>query len=302
MLNKINIIKEDNSNLEVSVLSAFKINNNGIEKSYILTTQNELDQNGLTKLLVCEILNDKLVKIVNDEDWLRVKNVMRSIISGSNDSFTYINYIDEYKAEGEFFRVIAVQNSAETQLINDYKQKKPNEVEVKPIVEEEPISPDVTPAIYPKENPEVSIGAEIIPGIIENKPVEDTSVVSDIPVVDFNNPVIDDTTEDNENITNNLSQEEDASTDEPVFNIEMPTTESTIVSDPVTPSTVTTNDPDNNSARETLIKRITDAVDEYLNNITSSNTSNNDEELEKLKSELEDKNKRLNEIMNLLGR
>ena len=179
MLEKLEITKENGEVLSVDIISAFKISNDNCWKIYCLTTANELDQNGLVKILASEVMGDRLVKITDDKEWMNVKNVMRSIISSSPDSYTYVNVAKNFNATVDFARVIAVQDSAKMQLIDDYNAKKPVEEEhvapAAPVVDE-----SVAPAIYPKENPSVAIGSEIVPGIsIDNSSV---SSVNDIPI------------------------------------------------------------------------------------------------------------------------
>ena len=179
MLEKLEITKENGEVLSVDIISAFKISNDNGWKIYCLTTANELDQNGLVKILASEVMGDRLVKITDDKEWMNVKNVMRSIISSSPDSYTYVNVAKHFNATVDFARVIAVQDSAKMQLIDDYNAKKPVEEEhvapAAPVVDE-----SVAPAIYPKENPSVAIGSEIVPGIsIDNSSV---SSVNDIPI------------------------------------------------------------------------------------------------------------------------
>ena len=123
MLEKLEITKENGEVLSVDIISAFKISNDNGWKIYCLTTANELDQNGLVKILASEVMGDRLVKITDDKEWMNVKNVMRSIISSSPDSYSYVNIAKSFNATVDFARVIAVQDSAKMQLINDYNQK-----------------------------------------------------------------------------------------------------------------------------------------------------------------------------------
>ena len=51
MLEKLEITKENGEVLSVDIISAFKISNDNGWKIYCLTTANELDQNGLVKIL-----------------------------------------------------------------------------------------------------------------------------------------------------------------------------------------------------------------------------------------------------------
>lgn len=345
MLEKLEITKENGEVLSVDIISAFKISVDNGEKTYCLTTANELDQNGLVKILASEVMGDRLVKIIDDKEWMNVKNVMRSIISSSPDSYTYVNVAKHFNATVDFARVIAVQDSAKMQLINDYNAKKPVEEEhvapAAPVVDE-----SVAPAIYPKENPSVAIGSEIVPGIsIDNSSV---SSVNDIPI-------------DNQGIALNAAAdspvvptsdvaapvEESVNpqiTDEPAFSFptpgdvvnnladdvapvvndaapnafDVPTFEDTSAVQPpvdVAPSPVVpkvsasvnvdsnANNIGNDNAKQILVDKIMAAVNEYIASMPKSvDTKDKDEKIASLEQELAEKNKKLDEILSLLGK
>ena len=127
MQEKIELIKSDGEKLTVDLISEFDCDVNGSPKRYVLLTANEIDQNGLVKILASNINGGKLVRIESDDEWAVVKNVMRSIISSSKGDFTYTNTSDSmsFDIEDNYARVIAVQDSAKQALINDYNENKP---------------------------------------------------------------------------------------------------------------------------------------------------------------------------------
>lgn len=336
MLEKLEITKENGEVLSVDIISAFKISNDNGWKIYCLTTANELDQNGLVKILASEVMGDRLVKITDDKEWMNVKNVMRSIISSSPDSYTYVNVAKNFNATVDFARVIAVQDSAKMQLIDDYNAKKPVEEEhvapAAPVVDE-----SVAPAIYPKENPSVAIGSEIVPGIsIDNSSV---SSVNDIPINNqgialnaaADSPVVptsDVAAPTDDGVSHQI-------TDEPAFSFPTP---GDVVNTPVedvepvvteTPTTVdvptfldagsahpVVEDPspvvpeasadvniDNDNAKQILVDKIMAAVNEYIASMSKSvDTKDKDEKIASLEQELTEKNKKLDEILSLLGK
>lgn len=315
MLEKLEITKENGEVLSVDIISAFKISNDNGEKIYCLTTANELDQNGLVKILASEVMGDRLVKITDDKEWMNVKNVMRSIISSSPDSYTYVNVAKHFNATVDFARVIAVQDSAKMQLIDDYNAKKPVEEEhvapAAPVVDE-----SVAPAIYPKENPSVAIGSEIVPGIsIDNSSV---SSVNDIPI---NNqgialnaaadspvvPTLDVAAPTDDGVSHQI-------TDEPAFSfsttVDVPTFLDAsgahpAVDDPspVVPEVSADVNIDNDNAKQILVDKIMAAVNEYIASMPKSvDTKDKDEKIASLEQELTEKNKKLDEILSLLGK
>lgn len=315
MLEKLEITKENGEVLSVDIISAFKISNDNGWKIYCLTTANELDQNGLVKILASEVMGDRLVKITDDKEWMNVKNVMRSIISSSPDSYTYVNVAKNFNATVDFARVIAVQDSAKMQLIDDYNAKKPVEEEhvapAAPVVDE-----SVAPAIYPKENPSVAIGSEIVPGIsIDNSSV---SSVNDIPINNqgialnaaADSPVVptpDVAAPTDDGVSHQI-------TDEPAFSfsttVDVPTFLDASGAQPAVddPSPVVSEvsadvNIDNDNAKQILVDKIMAAVNEYIASMPKSvDTKDKDEKIASLEQELKEKNKKLDEILSLLGK
>ena len=315
MLEKLEITKENGEVLSVDIISAFKISNDNGWKIYCLTTANELDQNGLVKILASEVMGDRLVKITDDKEWMNVKNVMRSIISSSPDSYTYVNVAKNFNATVDFARVIAVQDSAKMQLIDDYNAKKPVEEEhvapAAPVVDE-----SVAPAIYPKENPSVAIGSEIVPGIsIDNSSV---SSVNDIPINNqgialnaaADSPVVptsDVAAPTDDGVSHQI-------TDEPAFSfsttVDVPTFLDASGAQPAVedPSPVVSEvsadvNIDNDNAKQILVDKIMAAVNEYIASMPKSvDTKDKDEKIASLEQELTEKNKKLDEILSLLGK
>ena len=315
MLEKLEITKENGEVLSVDIISAFKISNDNGWKIYCLTTANELDQNGLVKILASEVMGDRLVKITDDKEWMNVKNVMRSIISSSPDSYTYVNVAKNFNATVDFARVIAVQDSAKMQLIDDYNAKKPVEEEhvapAAPVVDE-----SVAPAIYPKENPSVAIGSEIVPGIsIDNSSV---SSVNDIPINNqgialnaaADSPVVptsDVAAPTDDGVSHQI-------TDEPAFSfsttVDVPTFLDASGAHPAVeaPTPVVSEvsadvNIDNDNAKQILVDKIMAAVNEYIASMSKSvDTKDKDEKIASLEQELTEKNKKLDEILSLLGK
>lgn len=170
MIEKIEILKDNNDKLIVDAISAFSIEFNNVGHNFCIATSNELDQNGLVKLLVSEIADSGLIKISDEGLWGEVKNVMRAIISGSTYNYTYIKMPKSIKATNDFSRVIAVQEAAKTQLISDYVAKKPVDNIVAPVSD----SLIDNPAIYPTASENASIGEEVTPGISVEAPTPNT--------------------------------------------------------------------------------------------------------------------------------
>ncbi|MDD2208142.1 MAG: hypothetical protein PHG03_00025 [Bacilli bacterium] len=73
--------------INVELISYFKIISTG--KNYLFYTKNEVVENNLIKMYVTEIIPAGTVFNVSDkmsdEEWTGLKNIMKSILTGSNN-------------------------------------------------------------------------------------------------------------------------------------------------------------------------------------------------------------------------
>lgn len=71
----------DGTKEEVEVLLAFKFNDNN--KEYVVYTKNETDENGNVTIYVSNVTREgniaKLVTVSDDNEWTRIKNVLREL-------------------------------------------------------------------------------------------------------------------------------------------------------------------------------------------------------------------------------
>lgn len=191
MPEKVTLLNEKGESLQSDIVALFNIN----QKKFIITTNNEIDPNGLTVLHVSEVIGDKLNPITDDKDWDATKNVMRSIISGNeNRDFKYEPVISNININGIYSRDISVENSALKAMITDYMNNKPVDVdngggEVVQIGNSpapNPFSSPVYAAVGP--NNQVNIGQEVAPGINEVNP-QPSGPVNFQQVGDLGSPV-----------------------------------------------------------------------------------------------------------------
>ena len=308
MLEKVEIIKKDGTKINLDLISEFRVQQGENFKKFALLTANEIDQNGLIKLLASEISGTQLIKIASDEDWTLVKNIMRSIISGSAKDFTYTNTSDNmsFSVDDDFARIIAVQDAAKQALTKDYESNKP-QVEKQENIPSQ-VSSDENNNIYPTESVVSPIGSEIVPGIAETPSVE----VSDAPAIDeasneevgeiVENPVVEETAVDEVPQENEV---EESNMDDSVIET-APLEEAPAIGDaPVNEEVVEDNsniieDEDDSaaidSAREQLIQDIMAAVDKYLASLPKKSANNTKELQEKISKMQEDLNQ-LNEVI-----
>ena len=77
----ISVISENGNEESVEVVTAFKLNDTN--QDYIVYTQNEKDDNNNITVYVSKIIEEdgvsKLAGIESDEEWTRIKSVLREL-------------------------------------------------------------------------------------------------------------------------------------------------------------------------------------------------------------------------------
>lgn len=77
----ISVISENGNEESVEVVTAFKLNDTN--QDYIVYTQNEKDENNNITVYVSKIIEEdgvsKLAGIESDEEWTRIKSVLREL-------------------------------------------------------------------------------------------------------------------------------------------------------------------------------------------------------------------------------
>lgn len=78
---QMSIVLEDGSIDEVELLFAFEFNDT--KKEYVVYTKNEKDENGNITIYVSSVIREdekvKLGSIETDDDWSRIKDVLREL-------------------------------------------------------------------------------------------------------------------------------------------------------------------------------------------------------------------------------
>lgn len=84
---KIKIVKDDGTTAEADVLLYFTLKENG--KDYVIYTLNEKDERGLVTVYTSTVAknNDEyhLEGIESDEEWTKIKDVMRMVIKENKE-------------------------------------------------------------------------------------------------------------------------------------------------------------------------------------------------------------------------
>ena len=168
--------------VEKPLINAFKANNN----SYIVLDNEMNGSMGLPIILVCKYENDKLTKILDQNEWGIVKEYLKNIIAGNQIEFIKIN--EELVADDIYYTQLTLPVPSFDALKNAYKVEESGNVEVSveenvsnmaletPVVDmpnADVVTPDieVTPAV---EEP-------VIP-VVEPVQEEVATPVIDIPV------------------------------------------------------------------------------------------------------------------------
>lgn len=210
MPGKISILKESGELLNSNVISSFSIPET--EKKYIITTENAVDPHGLTVLHVSEIKDDTLLKIATDEEWDKIKTMMRAIISGNVSSYTYIPPINQASVKGKYSRDISVSASASKQMADSYaievkkfEEEKKAADKAKIALEEKSVQSNVG-SIFPTNDVKPTEENEVSPGIadisVNQEVVNPVNVVEPPKEEKVNEPVVEEKNESSENMGN----------------------------------------------------------------------------------------------------
>ena len=80
------IVLEDGTTDQVEILLSFEFNDN--KKEYVVYTKNETDENGNITIYVSSVTRGgampQLGAVESDEEWSRIKNVLRELSKGEN--------------------------------------------------------------------------------------------------------------------------------------------------------------------------------------------------------------------------
>lgn len=302
MQEKIQLIKNDGTMQDIKVVSLFSLKIQNEDRKFALLTFNELDPNGLVKILASEVGDANLIKITEDSIWNEVKNVMRSVISGSNGDFSYVNVLDinsSFVVDDDFARVIAVQEAAMEALSKAYQDNKPEAVEKAPLPEEEPVDPNQ--AIYPEgaSSEDNSSIEEVTPSDVQVpeqqpavEPTFDPEEQNDEPTFNTEEPVAEPTFDASESTFNSEESSFEAASEyvpqEENIPVEQPSYEAPVVEAPVVENESSLANTFTSEAKAVLMQEITAAVDKYIaeinknNDLLKSNISKMQEELNKI--------------------
>jgi len=156
--------------VEKPLINAFKANN-----SNYVVLDNEINGSmGLPIILVCKFENNKLIKIVDQNEWNIVKEYLKNIIAGNQIEFIKIS--NELVADDIYYTQLTLPVPSYDALKNAYK------------VAEEPIIENVVSSVATDVSTEAEVSpvsvSPVVEPIVQNvqEPVVNVEPVVDIPV------------------------------------------------------------------------------------------------------------------------
>lgn len=179
MPDKLTITKEDQSKVQADIVSSFEIPEFG--RKYIIYTFNEKDPNGLAKLNVSQIEDNSLIRVQTDDEWNRIKDVMRDMVKGQPTNVTYFSVENtEMNVANDGFKIIALKEEAIPKM-KEVSSNSLNTVAQESTETPEIITPEAQSTIEPNsaaisiEQPETPVVEEPV----VDAPAEETTPVAE---------------------------------------------------------------------------------------------------------------------------
>lgn len=207
---KINILKPTGGNEALGFVSAFMAENN----SYVILDSEKTGSMGLPIIYVSKLVDGKLEKINDNNEWQSVKNYLKGIINGTN--FQYIKVADSLNADEAFYTPLTLPqasfdlikqryvvkdeadstSSSEVLEVPSFGNALSQEEDVGPALNENTMSQDVMPSmIGATENigtvpSEASISQVPTPVVMPESPVNNAPIMSEASATEIKtNPV-----------------------------------------------------------------------------------------------------------------
>ncbi|MBE6140436.1 MAG: hypothetical protein E7172_02745 [Firmicutes bacterium] len=168
-MNKVKINLINGTSVEKNVLTAFK---NGLG-SYVVFDNESLGSMGLPIILISKIVDNQVVKIVDQNEWNTVKDCLRQIIAGNQMEYVSVN--PEVTGEEVFYVQLTLPVASFDVLKNCYKPVDAVNEVVEPAASLEPVveTPVENITSPTKAAPEV---------VLEPTPSVEVPVINESPV------------------------------------------------------------------------------------------------------------------------
>ena len=152
---KIKINMLSGSSLEKPLISAFKSNN-----AIYVVLDNEINGTmGLPIILVSKLENNKLIKIVDQNEWGAVKETLRMIIAGNQVDYVIVDA--SLGADDMFFSQLTLPVASFEALKNNYRPNADNSGVVASDANVTPVAENIAPV--ENANPEIPVETQPIP-------------------------------------------------------------------------------------------------------------------------------------------
>lgn len=183
MMGKIKLNLVSGAVVEKPLINAFRASNN----SYVVLDNEINGSMGLPIILVCKFEGNKLIKIVDANEWSMVKEYLKNIIAGNQVEFIKIN--EELSADDIYYTQLTLPVPSFDALKNAYKVKETEIAEDSSADIMDMLNNDTS--VSPVKNPEPSIvQTPIMPEPVNNQ-VETPVMNMESPVIDMPvNPVL----------------------------------------------------------------------------------------------------------------
>ena len=190
MMGKIKLNLVSGAVVEKPLINAFKANNN----SYVVLDNEMNGSMGLPIILVCKFIDNKLTKIVDQNEWQIVKEYLKNIIAGNQVEFIKVN--SEIVADDIYYTQLTLPAPSFDALKNAYKVEEDstsNNISETSVMD---INPEPIESIINIADPvqqEVNTTPQFETPVINNEPVINITPVQEIvePSVEINStPVI----------------------------------------------------------------------------------------------------------------
>ncbi len=178
-MGKVKIKLVSGSEMEKPVLNAFKADNN----SYVVLDNESTGSMGLPIILVCKLIDNKLIKIIDQVEWQKTKESLKSIIA--NGPMEYINVSSDLAADDVYYTQLTLPIASYDALKNNYKPVGDASVASAPVVETpvmpmtEPVVSPVTPINIEPVAPVIEPAGPVMPEVV----VPSEPVLPEIPTV-----------------------------------------------------------------------------------------------------------------------
>lgn len=270
---KINLVS--GAVVEKPLINAFKANNN----SYVVFDNEVNGSMGLPIILVCKFENNKLTKILDQNEWGMVKEYLKNIIAGNQVEFIKVN--NELSADDIYYTQLTLPVPSFDALKNAYK------VEESSNVSEEVSIMDIPNSEMSAVNMSVNEGSQIVEPVV-NPVQNEVSLEPVMPQMDAqtvnNNPVIDIPV--NPQVTDSVispANEQIVSAPSPVDIVPPVSPEVSIPSEPVIEPTVNNSTVNNNNINESIFKEQKEAFMQACENMFDALVQKFERELENRK-------------------